>query len=76
MNDNRFQLGEIQYGWWDEENQKLAWQCWVFERESAAIEHNQKEYGLQVVAVVYDGNKWVRLSDAPAALKRIAKKAS
>lgn len=76
MSRNEFPTGDIRYGWWDEKNQKLAWQCWVFEKEAHAIEHNPKDCDLEVVAVVYDGDKWVRLSDAPSSLKRLAKAAA
>jgi hypothetical protein len=76
MSRNEFPTGDIRFGWWDNENQKLAWQCWVFEKEQDAIECNQEKYGLDVVAVVYDGDKWVRLSDAPRSLKRHAKEAA
>lgn len=76
MKDDRFKVGEKRWGWWDVEAGKLAWQCWVFPKEEMAIRHKPEEMDLLVVAAVYDGEKWVRLEDAPKALQKIAKVAA
>lgn len=76
MNGDRFKVGEIRWGWWDAQAEKLAFQCWVFEHQHHAVEHNPKECDFVVVAAVYDGEKWVRLEDAPRSLKKIAKAAA